>query len=126
MSIEDLRKPSHSTIALENPAGKATQEWVLLNPAGTVAIRKAKPARRPDTLRGKRVVLRWNLKHNGNHYLDRIAELLPEKVAGATIIKLYEIDESTNKVSGSHQESERIARIIAETKADLVIGAQGD
>ena len=102
------------------------QDWFILNPAGSIAIRTAKPAPRPESLEGKTVVLRWNLKHNGNYYLDRIADLLQDKVPSVKIIKLYESDESTNIVSGSHKESARIAKVIAEMKADLVIGAQAD
>jgi hypothetical protein len=48
------------------------------------------------------------------------------RVKDAKIVKLYEIDPSTNIVSGSLQESARIARVIADLEADIVIGAQGD
>ena len=115
-----------STGSSGDPGGELPQDWIILNPSGSIAVRTTKPAPRPLSLKDKTVVLRWNLKHNGNYYLDRIAELLQDKVPGVKIIKLYEIDKSTNIVSGSHKESTRVAQRIAEMKADLVIGAQAD
>jgi hypothetical protein len=107
-------------------AREAIQEWELINPAGTIAITPVKPAPRLSTLEGKTVVLRWNGKHNGNNFLDRVAELLAEKVPGAKVVKLYEVDKSTVKISGSNAESARIAKVIKELKGDLVIGSQAD
>jgi primosomal protein N' len=71
-------------------------------------------------------VLRWNDKHNGDKFLDRIAELLKENVPSAKVIKLYEIDKSTIKISGSVQEAARIAKVIKANNADIVIGSQTD
>ncbi len=105
---------------------EAVQEWELINPAGTIAITPVKPAPRLTTLEGKTVVLRWNGKHNGNNFLDRVAELLAQKVPSAKVIKLYEVDKSTVKISGSNAESARIAKVIQDLKADLVIGSQAD
>ena len=100
--------------------------WEVLNPSGSVEIKTATPAPRLTTLEGKAVLLRWNFKHNGNHYLDRIAELLGEKVPGAKVVKIYEIDRSTINQSGSTEDSERLARVVADFKPDLVISAHGD
>jgi hypothetical protein len=47
-------------------------------------------------------------------------------VPTAKVIKLYEIDKSTIKISGSIQESARIANVIKGLKADIVIAAQSD
>jgi hypothetical protein len=102
------------------------QEWEVINPASTIEIKTAKPAPRPTTLEGKTVLLRWNFKHNGNHYLDRIAELLAGKVPSAKAIKIYEIDRSTINQSGSVEDSARLARVIADFKPDLVISAHAD
>lgn len=102
------------------------QEWEVINPAGTIEIKTAKPAPRPTSLEGKTILLRWNFKHNGNHYLDRIAELLVEKVPSAKVVKIYEIDRSTINQSGSLEDSTRLARVIADFKPDLVISAQAD
>jgi hypothetical protein len=107
-------------------AGEAIQEWELINPSGTIAITPVKPAPRISTLEGKTVVLRWNGKHNGNNFLDRVAELLAQRVPGAKVVKLYEVDKSTVKISGSNAESARIAKVIKNLKGDLVIGSQAD
>ncbi len=107
-------------------AREAIQQWELINPMGTIAIQPVKPAPRLAGLEGKTIVLRWNGKHNGNNYLDRIAELLAEKLPGAKVIKVYEVDKSTVKISGSNAESARIAKVIKGLKADIVIASQAD
>ncbi len=70
--------------------------------------------------------LRWNSKHNGDNFLNRIAELFAEKVPSAKVIKVYEVDKSTIRTSGSSSESARIAKVIKDLKADIVIGSQAD
>jgi hypothetical protein len=107
-------------------AKEAIQEWELINPAGTIAIQPMKPAPRLASLEGKTIVLRWNGKHNGNNFLDRIAELLAEKLPSAKVIKIYEADKSTVKISGANAESARIAKVIKDLKADIVIASQAD
>lgn len=107
-------------------AKEQIQEWEVINPSGTIAIKPIKPAPRITSLEGKTAVLRWNGKHNGNNYLDRIAELLAEKVPSAKVVKIYEADKSTIKISGSNAESARIAKVIKDLKADIVIGSQAD
>ena len=107
-------------------AKEQAQEWEVINPAGTVQIKQEQLAPRINTLEGKTVVLRWNGKHNGDNFLDRIAELLKEKIPSAKVIKLYEVDKSTIKISGSMAESARIAQVIKGLKADIVIAAQTD
>ena len=102
------------------------QAWEVINPAGTIEIKTAKLAPRLDSLEGKTILLRWNFKHNGNHYLNRISELLAEKVPSAKVIKIYETDRSTINQSGSIEDSARLAKGIAALKPDLVIGAHGD
>ena len=69
-------------------AGEAIQEWQVINPAGTIAIKPIQLAPRVAGLEGKTVVLRWNGKHNGNNYLDRIAELFAEKLPGANTCRV--------------------------------------
>lgn len=107
-------------------AKETIQQWEVLNPAGVVDIKPAKPAPRLTTLEGKTIVLRWNDKHNGNNLLDRVAELLKDKVPSANVIKLYDVDKSTIKISGSVKESARIAQVIKGLKADIVIASQAD
>ena len=102
------------------------QVWEIIDPAGTIEKKIAEPAHRLETLEGKTILLRWNFKHNGNQYLNRISELLAEKVPSAKVIKIYEKDKSTINQSGSLEDSTRLARVIADEKPDLVIGAHGD
>ncbi len=107
-------------------AKEAIQEWELINPSGTIAITPVKPAQRLASLEGKTIVLRWNGKHNGNNFLDRVAELLAEKLPSAKVIKIYDVDKSTIKISGSNAESARIAKVIKDLKAHIVIASQAD
>jgi hypothetical protein len=117
-----MRRGSHNF----NSSGEKIQEWEVINPAGTIEIKRAKLAPRLTTLEGKTILLRWNFKHNGNHYLDRISVLLNERVPSAKVIKIYEIDRSTINQSGSLEDSARLARILASFNPDLVISAHGD
>jgi hypothetical protein len=114
--------PAGSAAAAKQPG----QVWEVLNPSGTVEIAVVKPAQRITTLEGKTIVLRWNNKHNGDKVLDRVAELLNEKVPSAKVVKLYETEKSTIMTSGSKAESERIAKLAKDAKADLVIASQAD
>lgn len=107
-------------------AKEIPQAWELIKPDGVIEVKDIAPAPRLSTLEGKTIVLRWNGKHNGDNFLDRIAELLKEKVPGASIIKLYEIDKSTNVISGSIGTSAMIAQKIKALKADIVIGSTCD
>jgi hypothetical protein len=63
------------------------QEWTLVNPEGVIKIEPMKVNAHPATLEGKTVLLRWNGKHNGNNFLDRVAELLARDVKNVKIIK---------------------------------------
>jgi hypothetical protein len=112
------------------PAGayakEKAQTWDVINPSGVIEVKYFKPAPRITTLEGKTIVLRWNEKQNGDNFLNRIAEILKEKFPTAKVIKLYEVDKSTVKISGSAQESARIAKVIKELKADIVIASQTD
>ena len=106
------------------------QEWELMNPEGVVEIQPIKLATRLTTLEGKTVALRWNGKQNGNHFLDRLAELLTERVNGVKIIKIYELEPWTNVTAGppymSPEDAKKIAAKIGSYKPELVIAAQAD
>jgi|GEM_PF-1345400 len=80
----------------------------------------------PKSLEGKTVVLRWNSKFNGDKFLDRLGELLIQKVPKVKIVKMYLVDPSTVMVSKNMEESLSIAARIAERKPDLVIASQAD
>jgi hypothetical protein len=107
-------------------AGGMVPQWDVINPSGVIEVTFFKTARRLSSLDGKTIVLRWNEKHNGDNFLNRIAELLKKNISSAKVIKLYEIDTSTSEISGSAKESVRIAEVIKGLKADIVIAAQAD
>jgi hypothetical protein len=107
-------------------AAEKPQEWEIINPTGVVKKPDVKPAKRLTSLAGKTVVLRWNGKHNGDNFLQRISELLAEKEPTAKIIKAWQTDPSLNKIAGNAGESKRIANALKEMGADIVIAAQCD
>lgn len=77
---------------------------------------------RIDTFSGKRIGLLWNSKPNGNHYLNRVAELLDQRFSNITINKLWELNPET---ANPDKKSESALDFIAQN-ADMVIAAQGD
>lgn len=107
-------------------AKEVPQQWELVNPASIVLSKPVKPAVRPQTLEGKTVVLRWNGKPNGDIFLNRVAELLNEKVKGVKVIKAWEVAPETNVISYSPDRSLEIAKKLASFKPDIVIGAPAD
>jgi len=122
MIIFTLLLFASASIAAENK-----QKWVVLNPEGVVKINAMKVNPHPPTLKGKTVVLRWNGKHNGNHFLDRIGELLIQKVGDVKVIKSWEVaPETVDPITGSEERSKEFAKAIGKFKPDLVIGAQSD
>jgi len=107
------------------------QAWTLINPEGMVSIKPMKVNPHQFTsLEGKTVALRWNGKQNGDHVLNKIAEMLTAKVPGVKIIKLYELEPSMNITSGPPygkiENSEKFAKKIASYKPDMVIASQAD
>lgn len=102
----------------ESSAVESTQNTV---PVETITLNA-----HPISLEGKTVVLRWNSKTNGDLYLNRIAELLTEQVKDIKIIKLYETDPDTVKVSESIEDAVAVAEKIAVLNPDLVIASQAD
>jgi hypothetical protein len=51
-------------------------------------------------------MLYWNGKHRGDHFLNRVAELLTEKVKEIKIIKSREVaPETADSLSGSQENS---------------------
>lgn len=103
------------------------QNWEVLNPEGVIKIDPMKINAHPSTLEGKTVMLRWNGKHNGDKFLDRVGELLKEKVKDIKVIKSWEVaPETVDPIAGSQERSHEFAKAIAKHKPDLVIGAQSD
>lgn len=95
-------------------------------PKGVVSVGAVELNPRPATLEGKTVVLRWNGKHNGDNFLNRVGELLTEQVKDIKIIKMWEVEPDTAAMSESLEVSEEFAAKIAQQKPDLVIAMQCD
>jgi len=109
-----------------HPIKESTHQWDLINPEGFVRFEALRPAPRLRTLESKTVVMRWNGKANGDHYLNRVGELLSEKMPGVKVIRLWDKYLSTACISQSPSESRGVALKIAELRADMVIGANAD
>jgi len=107
-------------------AGELAQEWELINPQGEIEKIVYAPAARLDTLAGKTVVLRWNSKPNGDVFLDRLAELLAERLPDTTIIKAYEVEPATVIQTANMSQAEQVTNRLIGLGPDLVIGSQGD
>lgn len=98
------------------------REWKLVNPEGVVVVEPVEIAPRLASLEGKTVLLRWNGKHNGNNFLDRIAELLAEQVPTAKIIKMWEAIPGSN----GYPMKDADFQAALELKPDILIASQAD
>ena len=103
------------------------QRWEVLNPQGVIKIEPMEINPHPSTLEGKTVLLRWNGKHNGDKFLDRVAELLTQRIKGINIIKSWEVAlDTVDPISGSQERSMELMKKLVAFKPDLVIGSQAD
>ena len=84
------------------------------------------PAPWPPDLAGKRVILRWNGKHNGDVLLDYLYTLLSRAFPDTEFIRAYEKDPALSGVSKDLPESEATAQALRGLHPDLVIAATGD
>ncbi len=100
----------------------AVQKWKLVNPEGVTIVKPVEIAPRLTTLEGKTVLLRWNGKHNGNNFLDRIAELLKAKVPTVKIIKMWEAIPGSNHYPMVDAEFQAALKL----KPDIQIASQAD
>jgi hypothetical protein len=108
-------------------AKEATQKWELINPEGVIKIELMEINPHPSTLEGKTVILRWNGKHNGDNFLNKVAEMLRQRVKGIKIVKSWEVaPETVDPISGSQERSMELMKKLAAFKPDLVIGSQAD
>jgi hypothetical protein len=71
-------------------------------------------------------MLRWNGKHNGDLFLDRVAELLTEKIKDIKIIKSWQVAIETADISQNENKSKQFVQKLAAFKPDIVIGSQCD
>ena len=111
---------------IESFAREAIQQWELVNPEGVVRLVPMKLAPRITTLEGKTVVLRWNGKPNGNIMLDRIAELLLEKVKDVQVVKAYDLIPEISQISHGVEKSREYVKKLMTLKPDIVIASQAD
>ena len=102
------------------------QKWLLINPEGVVNLPKLKINPHPESLENKNIFLRWNGKHNGNVFLEKIAALLVENVKGVKIIKSWEVLPETANSSRNSLKSQEWVGKIAGFNPDLVIASQAD
>lgn len=101
--------------------------WQLINPEGMVETANLSSLNpRPGTLDNRTVMLRWNGKHNGDIFLNRVAELLVKNARGLKIIRGWEVAPETVQHSYSPDKSKDFARKLASFRPDIVIGAQAD
>lgn len=100
--------------------------WQIVNPEGVVQVESLNVNPHSRSLDGKTVLLRWNGKHNGDVFLNRIAELLTQNVRSPKIIKGWEAVPETATISRNPETSREFARKLADLKPDIVIGSQGD
>jgi len=101
-------------------------KWQFVNPEGLTQIEESKVNPHPGDLTGKTVLLRWNGKHNGDVFLNRIGELITEEVKDVKVIKAWEVHPSTKMAEQKSEASKATARMLAELKPDIVIGSQAD
>jgi len=104
----------------------AVQDWTLVNPEGVVKIEPMKVNPHTTTLQGKTVLLRWNGKHNGDNFLNRIAELLTKEVKDVHIIKSWEVAPETAIIAGNPDKSKEIVQKLSSPRPDIVIASQCD
>ncbi len=100
--------------------------WELINPEGVIQSESRSANPHPSSLEGKTLLLRWNGKHNGDVLLDRIAELLIQRVKKFKILKSWEILPESANSSQNVEVSQKMATKLAELGPDIVIAAQSD
>ena len=106
----------------KNPASESLQDWEILSPETVVSREPVRVKPHPSTLEGKTIVLRRNHKPNSDKVLDRVAELILEKVKSVKIIKAWEVIPGTDVEYPKPDALKQIAQL----KPDIVISSQGD
>jgi len=101
-------------------------KWKLVSPEAFVEMEADPVNQHPKDLFGKTVVLYWNGKPNGDVFLNRIGELLTERVNHVKVIKAWEVRPCTKRTDPTTEASKTAAEELAGFKPDLVIGAPGD
>ena len=101
-------------------------KWKLVSPEAVVQVEAERVNQHPRDLSGKTVVLYWNGKPNGDLFLNRIGELLVEKVGHVKVIRAWGVRPSTKRTDPTAEGSRATAAELAALNPDLVIGAPGD
>jgi len=101
-------------------------KWKLVSPEAVVQVEAERVNQHPRDLSGKTVVLYWNGKPNGDLFLNRIGELLVEKVGHVKVIRAWEVRPSTKRTDPTAEGSRATAAELAGLNPDLIIGAPGD
>jgi len=101
-------------------------KWKLVNPEALVQIEADQVNPHPQDLSGKTVVLYWNGKPNGDLFLNRIGELLVQRVNNIRVTKAWEVRPSTKQTDPTAEASRATAEELAGLNPDLIIGAPGD
>jgi hypothetical protein len=123
----NLNKKEEKVLMSDASFAKNTgQQYEIVNPESVVELVPMDVNSHPLTLEGKTVVLRANEKHNADNILEKVAELLAEKVKEIKIIKAWEVLPETRDNSQGPERSKQFAQKLTALKPDLVIGSQGD
>ncbi len=127
MLVIFLLSPIFLAIPGTTSSDEGDQRWEVLDPQGVIKIEPMKINPHPSTLEGKTILLRWNGKHNGDKFLDRVAELLKQRIKAINIIKSWEVaPETVDPISGSQERSMELMKKLVVFKPDLAIGSQAD
>ena len=105
---------------------KNPTKWTLVNPEALVQIEADQVNQHPKDLSGKTIVLYWNGKPNGDLFLNRIGEILNERVNNIKVLKAWEVRPSTKRTDPTAEASRTTAEELAGLNPDLVVGAPGD
>jgi len=100
--------------------------WELVNPEGVFNIKPLTLNPHPKTLDGKSILLRWNGKHNGDVFLNRVAEHIAQKFNGVRFIRNWEVAPETTTTVWQPEMTRQFTKTLADLKPDIVIGAQAD
>ncbi len=106
--------------------GQKETKWRLVNPEPLVQLEARPVNQHPKSLSGKTVVLYWNGKPNGDIFLNRIGELLAERVDNVKVVKAWEVRPSTKRTDPTVEASRTTAKELAGLNPDIVVGAPGD
>ena len=108
------------------PAVQTVQLDRTRQEAGDCRIGPVKMNPHPGSLEGRTIVLRWNGKFNGDVLLNRLAELLVERVPGVKVVKMWKMDPSTATTSYNPWNTILFTQKIAALMPDLVIASSAD